>query len=57
MSIYSKYRGYYKTEKRLQVLLMQKKCPVCEIKLASKYHTKCLFLQDIHTVKLLIIKK
>ena len=57
MNIYSKYIGYYKTEKRLKEFIKKKKCPVCEIMLESKYHTDCSFLQDIHTIKLLLPKQ
>ena len=42
----SKYVAKYVSEKRVEQYLKAGKCPVCMIRLASVYHTKCPYLTD-----------
>lgn len=51
MSELSKYRAHYLTEARAQRLIDKGRCPVCEIRLASSYHTDCPYLNEIHRPK------
>lgn len=43
----SKYRRYYGTTERLKKLLEHGRCPACEIRLESKYHSNCPYLDDL----------
>jgi len=43
----SKYIRYYGTLERLQKLLDSGRCPVCELRLESAYHTDCSYLDDL----------
>ena len=38
-------------EDRKKAMLASGRCPHCEIKLASAYHTDCPYLKDIHIKK------
>jgi C4-type Zn-finger protein len=49
MTDLSKYRAHYLTELRAKRLIDSGRCPVCEMLLASTYHTNCPYLKDIHT--------
>jgi hypothetical protein len=49
MTDYSQYRAPFITERRAKELLDAGKCPICEIKLTSTYHTDCPY---IHKQKL-----
>lgn len=49
MSELRDFRGPYKTLARLKDLVRQERCPLCEIKLTSKFHTDCPYAQDIHS--------
>lgn len=44
MNDLSRYVRHYRTIGRLQVLLAQGKCPMCELLLTSTYHTDCEYL-------------
>lgn len=47
MTDLSKYRRYYGTTERLKKLLAAGRCPACEMKLESKYHAPCPYLDDL----------
>lgn len=51
MTDYSEYRRHYATEQRIKLLISQEKCPVCELLLASRFHTDCPYLKVINRDK------
>ncbi len=43
----SKYRRYHATIERMENLVRNGRCPACELLLTSKYHTECVYLDDL----------
>lgn len=42
-------RARAREERRVAKLILEGKCPVCEMLLISTFHIRCKYLDDLHT--------